>query len=160
MATKQKDSVKFKPILFSSEMVRSIQGGHKTQTRRVVKLKAGMQSHKVGFTAFCDDTEFEVQGYDKNGNYGCSYFKLPYKVGDVMWVREIFWDSAYGIYYKADDEITAQAICCNEYGSTFKLNLLARLKGSYLTNIIDELTSDYKNISRFGKPPIYLERSV
>lgn len=87
-----------KPILFSSEMVKAILAGRKTQTRRAKGLK------------WIDDKATEVvenNGWPKQGNFAAklkyqnsdgkgkpdaweitNIVKSPYKVGDILWVRE------------------------------------------------------------------------
>ncbi len=84
-----------KPILFSSEMVRAILEGRKTQTRRVIKPQF---NHKWGSGV--------PHGYDKFGVHvdiplikphpmfgGWAYLFCPYgKAGDRLWVRETWTD--------------------------------------------------------------------
>lgn len=111
----------YKPILFSTPMVQAILRGKKTQTRRVVKYSKNITDPKIGFSAFTNNDQFEVRGVHENGQYGGSLFKLKYKMGDILWVRETwgldyfgssqFWHFKEGlkvptrdIIYKADDE--------------------------------------------------------
>lgn len=91
-----------KPILFSTEMVRAIRKGDKTQTRRIVKYPKKIKEAKVGFSAWCEDGEFTVRGIHESGEIGDSFFKLPFKKGDIMWVRETFTQSNDEITYRAD----------------------------------------------------------
>lgn len=62
----------FKPILFSTEMVKAILSGSKVQTRRVVKPKPEFH--------FTNEKDGLGDGWVKNCPYG--------QVGDVLWVRE------------------------------------------------------------------------
>ncbi len=104
----------FKPILFSTPMVQAILRGEKTQTRRIVKYSKKITDPKIGFSAFTDKDQFEVRGVHENGQYGGSLFKMKYKVGDILWVRETwqhtkclninFEDENYGYVYKADGQ--------------------------------------------------------
>jgi hypothetical protein len=67
---------KLHPILFSTEMVRAILDGRKSQTRRVVKKPENY---------YMDEMLDGLWPYKSIGNPA----KCPYgKVGDVLWVRE------------------------------------------------------------------------
>ncbi len=71
-----------KPILFSSEMVRAILEGRKTQTRRVIKPKPSAKLYQ-----YMSRNEW----YEADGQEPKYYtlHKSPYGVtGDLLWVRE------------------------------------------------------------------------
>jgi hypothetical protein len=90
-------ATKYKPILFSTEMVQAILEGRKTQTRRIVKSEPKIN----------DDTDLELIP-DWDGKYDDPltlffYYKgtktrsiyydcqLPLaQIGDILWVRESF----------------------------------------------------------------------
>jgi hypothetical protein len=79
--------MKERPILFSAPMVRAILEGRKTQTRRVVKKSAEMDTN--GFMALVPDEK-----------------KCPYgQAGDRLWVRETFHVCPHhdDVFYKSDD---------------------------------------------------------
>ena len=95
----------FKPILFSTPMVQAILRGEKTQTRRIVKYSKIINDPKIGFSAFTGNDHFEVRGVHENGQYGGSLFKMKYKVGDILWVRETFQILPPNmVFYKADTD--------------------------------------------------------
>ena len=74
-----------KPILFNTEMVRAILEGRKTVTRRVLKLPSHIQPQDNGlFTLYADGTCYENERLVNI----LQYLKVPYKVGDILYVRE------------------------------------------------------------------------
>ena len=96
-----------KPILFNTEMVRAILDNRKTVTRRVVKPQEKIfKNLSFGYTAFTPNGHISVRGEwtDKDGNkrYGENFIKLPYCPGDILYVRETFFECRGHFYYKAD----------------------------------------------------------
>lgn len=86
-----------KPILFNTEMVRSILDGRKTCTRRAIKFPNGMTGRPVG------------KAGDSSNPLGIMYpggiKRPPYQPGDILYVRETFIQAAaHTFWYKADDK--------------------------------------------------------
>src|SRR3990167_812503 len=96
------------PILFSTQMVQAIMELRKTQTRRIIKFKKKITNPVIGWTAFTNEGEFSVRGIHENGDYGESFFKMPYTKGVILWVRETFVKNTgelptdLGFVYKAE----------------------------------------------------------
>ena len=95
-----------KPILFSTEMVRAVLDGRKTQTRRVVKpAKRNHRGFKQGNGLWIDGYRAEDKPNGHIKDYSVSsvwqrkdyYIKdfAPYKPGDILWVRETFCEVPY-----------------------------------------------------------------
>lgn len=102
-----------KPILFSTEMVRAILDGRKTCTRRIVK--DGIPDDAMwGYTAFTPKGYITCRGWYADG-YGEGFYKLPYKPGDILYVRETWCGLPVNeaghfrghpiYYYKADGDL-------------------------------------------------------
>jgi hypothetical protein len=93
---------KERPIIFTTESVRAILSGKKTQTRRVIKPQPIHWYDGEG-TYVCDTVGKCYLCPDDNGNIPISPFGVP---GDRLWVREgwsyIPYDLALTIMYKAD----------------------------------------------------------
>lgn len=97
-----------KPILFNTEMVRAIMGGRKTVTRRAVKAPVLAKVRQPDKVSICGDKAKLIwNGSDAIGGFE---IKLPYRIGDVLYVRETWavWSRTEGtapeIHYKADGE--------------------------------------------------------
>lgn len=105
------------PILFSTEMVKAILAGRKTQTRRIVKANGKATAFRIAVMP--DGTKIPF-GIDEDEAMQ-DYIKCPYgKPGDRLWVRETWqhmedhWFDASRFFYKADypyyfDDVTISA---------------------------------------------------
>lgn len=78
-----------RPIIMGADSVRAILDGRKTQTRRVIKP----QPKFIG----APNVPFKTDDANPKGIINCLYGK----VGDRLWVREIFNCNEEGIAYKA-----------------------------------------------------------
>lgn len=100
--------MKTRPILFSTEMVRAILDGRKTQTRRKVSEKIMDRYYEY------DDLASSVgkcDGFSRMWEKEYLMLHCPYEVVMILWVRETWqlstWlhpsDENYGYIYKASD---------------------------------------------------------
>ncbi|XZK09617.1 hypothetical protein ACSXBU_11855 [Clostridium perfringens] len=79
-----------KPILFNTAMVRATLDGEKTCTRRIIKKEIPEGYEPLGFVLYpTDETEFGNLVFGGKGA-NVYYAKPPYKVGDILYVRETF----------------------------------------------------------------------
>lgn len=81
---------KERPILFNTEMVRAVESGIKSQTRRIAKTQPtkGLHLH-VSKALVLDGTERETWIYSHKDGLHCQEVTCPYgSVGDLLWVRE------------------------------------------------------------------------
>lgn len=123
MRTSGEEGDAMKPILFNTEMVKAILDGRKTVTRRTIKRKYDnthikWKEDKYGkrLIEIQDDIEGETHGRREDGT---TWRKLrwyreiepPYRVGDVLYVRETWcrgadiWNckkTSPEFFYKAD----------------------------------------------------------
>ncbi len=99
-----------KPILFSADMIRAIQHGTKTQTRRIYKLPKGWRYCNYDPDSFAAYPEIGKTSYPKcEGEYFATELDClenPYgQAGDLLWVKETFnksWLDNGKILYRAD----------------------------------------------------------
>jgi hypothetical protein len=104
----------FKPILFSTAMVRAIQEGRKTMTRRMTGLDK-LNENPSNWQKVTPDV-YTISNEEDNDPWSYCDFqtlsgeymacpRFPYgQVGDVLWVRETAFESYKGdkFFYKAD----------------------------------------------------------
>lgn len=93
-----------KPILFNTQMVRAILYGEKTVTRRIIKPQPPSSDWKP-----------DVIIGNTFGFYipKCAYreHKLPYKIGNILYVREAFNnEETNSVLYRADDDFISFGI--------------------------------------------------
>jgi len=97
--------VKERPILFNDEMVRAIQEGRKTQTRRIAKNIERAPNFRAGWKAF---RKYSAVSIDTPAPMLGRYCPVGVP-GERLWVRETWSDvnlqGAPGIAYRADDDI-------------------------------------------------------
>ena len=167
-----------KPILFNTDMVRAILDGRKTVTRRVVKQGKstpkyhnrdkfyGVVDHlnndyKNWYAGFYNDNDIF---YGANGErlIDAIYFKAPYKVNDILYVRETWCDDRQytkddtaGIYfYKANEK--------NSYNVKWRPSIHMPKEAARLflrvTDVRVEKLRDMK-LEDFLKEGIYIKRS-
>lgn len=87
--------MKAKPILFSTEMVRAILDGRKTQTRKVVKFPAGYNPQWSGYIP---------DGTILYGSLNIPAVKSPWLTDDILYARETWCGSDCKYFYRADGE--------------------------------------------------------
>ena len=99
-----------KGMIMGSESVRAILDGRKTQTRRVVKPQPLEGSRWVGWlldsTGMEDDKRIGSACWRCDSIGGDLYVKPRYKVGEIVYVKEVFayWkDESQCIAYQADN---------------------------------------------------------
>lgn len=81
-----------KPILFSTDMVRAILDGRKTQTRRVILFPAPYNVYRYDGVDEKGRHLFAWGLITENKCFYDGYFEIKpsYKPGDILWVRETF----------------------------------------------------------------------
>ncbi len=97
-----------KPMLFNTEMVRAILEGRKAVTRRVVKPQP--EERHIPGESGCYTYHSIPCGLDGLTNFS------PYRPGDILYVRETFFEHKNHFYYKADGKHEVLAML----GITFK----------------------------------------
>ncbi|WP_306043604.1 hypothetical protein [Mameliella sp. MMSF_3455] len=147
-----------KPILFSGPMVRALLDGRKTQTRRVAKITAVM-GDKVGITSPNESLiELEPGEFHK----GIFHYesvdalsgpcRLPYAIGDRLWVREAWRTSRHyddlkpsemggeePVQYIADGAVYAHAGSVDDLSGRARPSMFMPRWASRLTLIVTDV---------------------
>lgn len=93
-----------KPILFNTEMVRATLDERKTCIRQIIKGYIP-QNAQFGYSAFTPNGTISCRGlFETTGRpgYGEKFFKLPYQLGDILYVRETWYKGLERYLYRAD----------------------------------------------------------
>ncbi|EHK2327353.1 hypothetical protein KCK52_001155 [Clostridium perfringens] len=106
-----------KPILFNTAMVRAILDGEKTCTRRILKLPKHIEKQRNGLYILCAEGSTYS---DREFKDVIDYIYPPYKVGDILYVRETFRWQLVGEYdfwgdCNWDDEVVEYKASVNEF---------------------------------------------
>ena len=92
-----------RPILFNTEMVRAILDGRKTQTRRIAFKHD--EIHPFKCANYPDGWWMNGRVYKDFKSMYCDVRRIaPFKVDDILWVRETWAEMPYGFVYRADNE--------------------------------------------------------
>lgn len=105
-AKHKRGEVMEQPILFNSKMVKATLDERKTQTRRVVKLPAGVKHDEISFTRYQDGYPDGIRPVFGVGDEPNAFsVKCPYR-SKTLWVREsMYFDADAGWRYAADEAI-------------------------------------------------------
>lgn len=105
-----------KPILFSTDMVRAILDGRKTETRRPIKPQPIMYDFGLGGIVPAFIPPVIIKGYEAIGVdrviENPSYLRFPYQPRDILYVRETWQiygninNPREGYFYKASPELS------------------------------------------------------
>lgn len=135
-----------KPVLSNTEMVRAILDGRKTVTRRVVKEPWYIEDEEVS----------RVSGLamhrGTNSTHMMPYPDQLYHPGDILYVRETFFEYNGHYYYKADgkhEELAKMGICFKWRPSIHMpkeaARLFLRVKDVRVKQLHDMTTADMVN---------------
>lgn len=110
--------MKVKPMIFNTEMVRALLDGRKLQTRRPVKPQPAPEKKWRGWVIESSDRKKEGCASWADGEgcrmFGSEYAKPPCKPGDLIYVRETFYQRGrYSMPMWSDAE-PEDAVFCGE----------------------------------------------
>ena len=98
----------YKPILFSTEMVQAILEGRKTQTRRLHgldEIKKNPNDWTFYYFSKDDKRTFAHFRKQEDNKIKSIFGTSPYQIGDILWVRESFFNCSSFKEYPLFSEI-------------------------------------------------------
>jgi len=101
--TLPQSQTRLKPIIFNTDMVRAILEGRKTVTRRVVKDLSEAAHYPMGLSE--EDGKFEFMCGGVSNGVAADWIEavnMPYRFGDILYVRETWGYDKNNWLYKAD----------------------------------------------------------
>ena len=101
-------AIQYKPILFSTEMVQAILEGRKTQTRRLHgldEIKKNPNDWTFYYFSKDDKRTFAHFRKQEDNKIKSIFGTSPYQIGDILWVRETFFNCSSFKEYPLFSEI-------------------------------------------------------
>lgn len=152
--------MKTKPILFSTQMVKAILEGRKTQTRRIIKPQPSKQLFDANMGYWSEEPK----------NLKQPYLKAKYQVGDILWVRETWkvgswndFDEKVAFDYKAYPDLkNTPWVYYNDYDRFLELlsKCLCELDGLGIEPIVDEDNEMFYYKWEAGQSPFKWKPSI
>lgn len=149
-------AIQYKPILFSTEMVKANLEGRKTKTRRLHGLnEINKNPNEWTFHNFSTDEKRTFAFFRKQeGNKIKSIFGIsPYQIGDILWVREKF--EYFGASFSLHDD---DLELCGEVIFNYYASKNENLKEIIVKNILAKYA--FANINKGWKPSIHMPKEA
>lgn len=121
-----------KGICFKEPLHHDTVNGKKTQIRRIITPQKNITKEFIGFSRLVPKGYIEIRGYHENGEYGSSFFKPKYKVGEVVYLKEPFVETNNGYAYKYGDNNTIFPIDKEKIKWKNKLSMPAKAARNFI----------------------------